>query len=32
MICNEPLPLGRTLIEAMSPARFIIKNLIRGSI
>lgn len=32
LICNEPLPLGRTLTEALSPARFIIKNLIRGSI
>ncbi|MFC6669736.1 bifunctional tRNA (5-methylaminomethyl-2-thiouridine)(34)-methyltransferase MnmD/FAD-dependent 5-carboxymethylaminomethyl-2-thiouridine(34) oxidoreductase MnmC [Marinobacterium aestuariivivens] len=32
MICNEPLPLGRELVEALSPARFIIKNLIRGSI
>ncbi|MCP8689383.1 bifunctional tRNA (5-methylaminomethyl-2-thiouridine)(34)-methyltransferase MnmD/FAD-dependent 5-carboxymethylaminomethyl-2-thiouridine(34) oxidoreductase MnmC [Marinobacterium sedimentorum] len=32
LICNEPLPLGRTLTEALNPARFIIKNLIRGSI
>nr|WP_067287485.1 bifunctional tRNA (5-methylaminomethyl-2-thiouridine)(34)-methyltransferase MnmD/FAD-dependent 5-carboxymethylaminomethyl-2-thiouridine(34) oxidoreductase MnmC [Marinobacterium profundum] len=32
LICNEPLPLGRTVTEALNPARFIIKNLIRGSI
>ncbi|UTW10002.1 bifunctional tRNA (5-methylaminomethyl-2-thiouridine)(34)-methyltransferase MnmD/FAD-dependent 5-carboxymethylaminomethyl-2-thiouridine(34) oxidoreductase MnmC [Marinobacterium rhizophilum] len=32
LVCNEPLPLGRTLTDALSPARFIIKNLIRGSI
>lgn len=32
MICNEPLPLPKTLIDAVNPARFIIKNLIRRAI
>ncbi|WP_229721968.1 bifunctional tRNA (5-methylaminomethyl-2-thiouridine)(34)-methyltransferase MnmD/FAD-dependent 5-carboxymethylaminomethyl-2-thiouridine(34) oxidoreductase MnmC [Marinobacterium nitratireducens] len=32
MICDEPLPLARDIVDALNPARFIIKNLIRGSI
>ena len=32
MICNEPLPLPKTLIDSVNPARFIIKNLIKRAI
>ncbi|NVK42631.1 MAG: bifunctional tRNA (5-methylaminomethyl-2-thiouridine)(34)-methyltransferase MnmD/FAD-dependent 5-carboxymethylaminomethyl-2-thiouridine(34) oxidoreductase MnmC [Oceanospirillaceae bacterium] len=32
VICAEPLPLPRDIVDALNPARFIIKNLIRGSI
>ncbi|WP_067984404.1 bifunctional tRNA (5-methylaminomethyl-2-thiouridine)(34)-methyltransferase MnmD/FAD-dependent 5-carboxymethylaminomethyl-2-thiouridine(34) oxidoreductase MnmC [Neptuniibacter pectenicola] len=32
MICNEPLPLPKTLIDSINPARFIIKNLIKRAI
>ncbi len=32
MICNEPLPLSRTLSRALSPARFIIRDLSRNRI
>tara|TARA_B110000503_G_scaffold39815_1_gene65392 strand:- start:221 stop:2236 length:2016 start_codon:yes stop_codon:yes gene_type:complete len=30
MICDEPLPLSRTLCRALSPARFIIRDLSRN--
>jgi tRNA 5-methylaminomethyl-2-thiouridine biosynthesis bifunctional protein len=29
-ICNEPRPLPRDLMQALSPARFVIRKLIRG--
>jgi tRNA 5-methylaminomethyl-2-thiouridine biosynthesis bifunctional protein len=32
MICNEPLPLPKDLIDAINPSRFIIKNLIKQAI
>lgn len=32
MICNEPLPLPKNLIDAINPSRFIIKNLIKQAI
>lgn len=32
MICNEPLPLPKDLIDAINPSRFIIKNLIKQTI
>ena len=32
MICDEPPPLGRTLCRALSPARFIIRDLSRNRI
>ncbi len=32
IICSEPLPLPKTLIDAVHPARFIIKNLIKQAI
>ncbi|MCB1844299.1 MAG: FAD-dependent oxidoreductase, partial [Halioglobus sp.] len=31
MICNEPLPLERSLSRALSPARFLVRDLVRGS-
>ena len=31
-ICNEPLPVNRALARALSPARFIIRNLSRNRI
>lgn len=30
MICNEPLPLERSLSRALAPARFLIRDIIRG--
>ena len=30
MICNEPLPLERTLSRALAPARFLIRDIVRG--
>jgi tRNA 5-methylaminomethyl-2-thiouridine biosynthesis bifunctional protein len=30
MICGEPPPLPRSLIQALNPARFVIRNLIRN--
>lgn len=32
LIANEPLPVSRSLAEALNPARFIIRNLIRRKI
>jgi tRNA 5-methylaminomethyl-2-thiouridine biosynthesis bifunctional protein len=32
MICNEPLPLPKDLIDMINPCRFIIKNLIKQAI
>ena len=32
MICNEPLPVGRTLSEALNPCRFLIRDLIKNRI
>ena len=32
LICDEPLPLERRLVQALNPARFLVKNLIRGTI
>ncbi len=32
MLCNEPLPLPKDLIDAINPSRFIIKNLIKQAI
>lgn len=32
MICNEPLPLPKDLIDMVNPCRFIIKNLIKQAI
>ncbi len=30
MICNEPLPLERSLSRALAPARFLVRDIIRG--
>ncbi|MFA7555502.1 MAG: bifunctional tRNA (5-methylaminomethyl-2-thiouridine)(34)-methyltransferase MnmD/FAD-dependent 5-carboxymethylaminomethyl-2-thiouridine(34) oxidoreductase MnmC [Spongiibacteraceae bacterium] len=30
MICGEPLPIPRTLVSALNPARFVIRDLIRN--
>ena len=32
LICNEPRPLGRDLSLALNPARFLIKDIIRGKL
>lgn len=32
MICDEPLPLPKDVVDAINPARFIIKNLIKQTI
>lgn len=32
MMCNEPLPLPKNLVDAINPSRFIIKNLIKQAI
>lgn len=32
LLCNEPRPLPRQLIAALNPARFIIRDIIRGKI
>lgn len=32
LICNEPAPVEKELLDALNPARFIIKNLIRKTI
>ncbi|WP_040661666.1 bifunctional tRNA (5-methylaminomethyl-2-thiouridine)(34)-methyltransferase MnmD/FAD-dependent 5-carboxymethylaminomethyl-2-thiouridine(34) oxidoreductase MnmC [Neptuniibacter caesariensis] len=32
MICDEPLPLPKDLVDTINPARFIIKNLIKQAI
>lgn len=32
MICDEPLPMPKNLIDAINPSRFIIKNLIKQAI
>ena len=31
-ICDEPLPVGRDIAEAVHPARFVIRDLIRNRI
>ncbi|MCR8923542.1 bifunctional tRNA (5-methylaminomethyl-2-thiouridine)(34)-methyltransferase MnmD/FAD-dependent 5-carboxymethylaminomethyl-2-thiouridine(34) oxidoreductase MnmC [Dasania sp. GY-MA-18] len=32
MLCQEPLPLPRQLVEALNPGRFLIRDIIRGKI
>ena len=32
MICNEPLPVGRELAEALNPSRFLIRDLIKNRV
>ena len=32
MICNEPLPVGRELSDALNPSRFLIRDLIKNRI
>lgn len=32
LICNEPRPLPRVMVEALNPARFLVRNIIRGKI
>lgn len=32
LICNEPRPLPRVMVEALNPARFLVRDIIRGKI